>query len=216
MTEELVSCIGIAVSYPLIQLCDQLNKSDFRGVNRLQSSTSEHGTSCSIIILAVSMLESACNRANYILGLGYQDPIKLIRIQIGNDDIADDLREIYVLRDAITHNHMWKVEVPDSTNLNDPNISFTLIPGYGDKKFNHVTDMSTQQTRRLNLNVVPQKISRKDVAEVLDIVYKVITLLNNKDNRIFPVEDNYYLLGDKSYKFRELIDLIVNKWRTLT
>lgn len=49
-------------------------------MNKLQSSTTEHGLSSGIILLAVAMIESALNRAKYISGSNERHALNFLRI----------------------------------------------------------------------------------------------------------------------------------------
>jgi len=153
------------------------------------------------------------NRARYIKGGGHKRALDFFKTQFDRKDATDDLEEAYVLRDAIIHNHTWKVIVPNSGNLNDPRIKYILLPGYGDKKFQKVINWNTLKTKRLSLNVVTTIVNRKDVLVVLDVVWRVCVILQSEDSRYFPLEDYPYKWSDSKYlKFPELIQFLKKRW----
>ncbi|NHZ84917.1 MAG: hypothetical protein GWP19_03440 [Planctomycetia bacterium] len=213
MLEEFVSCIGVSTAYSIVELCKALDKVPFNAPNRLQSSTVEQGLSCSIILLSVAMTESALNRTRYIIGEKHNRALDFFRMQFDSKATADDLEETYVLRDVITHNHMWKVSVPNSSNLNDPRIKHILLPGYGDKKFRKVINMNTLKTKRLSLNIVPTIVNRKDVLVVLDVVWRICVILQSEDSRYFPLENYPFKWADSKYlKFPGLVQFLKKRW----
>ena len=213
MPEEFISCLGVAIAYSLVEICKTLDKTEFTDVNKLQSSTTEHGLSAGIILLSVAMVESALNRAKYISGSNEKQVLNFFKNHIDNGEVYKNLEEIYVIRDSIIHNHIWKVNVPFPENLNDPNITFHLLPGYGDSKFRRVVNMRTKQTNRLAINIIPTRLNRKDVIKVLEVVWNVSVALQKKDVTYFPLE-NFSFKWDKKqfFTFPQLVDFLSKKW----
>lgn len=229
MAGDYISCIAISLAYPLVRLCEWLDGTPFAGGNQLQTATNEHGRACSIVLLAVAMVESALNRARYVAEAsaaptrqsrgrcgkkGTGSALDFFRKHVAHPETANDLKEVYVLRDAIVHNHIWKAIVPDPGNLNDPRIECTLEPGYGDKKFCRCVDRCTAKTRRLSLNVVPARVSRQDAATVLRVAWAVCQALEMKDKRYFQLGAfPFPWSGSQTLTFGEIVALLDRNWR---
>ena len=161
------------------------------------------------------MTESALNRARYIAGEGPPGALKFFESHFENEEVSADLEELYVLRDVIIHNHMWAIEIPDQSNLDDPRIRFTLLSGYGDKKFERVLNKSVQKTNRLSLNVIPTRLSRRDAVTVLEVVWQVCRILQSKDSRYFPIENIPFRWGASTiYRFPDLVAYLSGRWKT--
>src|SRR5690606_739628 len=99
---------------------------------------------------------------------------------LGEADLAKDIEEIFVVRDAIVHNHIWEAQV----NAQNMRLVSACLPGwYGDSKFSSVVDQSTRQTRRLHLDVFPTRIHKGTAATVLRKVAQGLRLLEEQDTR---------------------------------
>ena len=213
MSEEFISCLGVATAYSVVEICKALDQKNFTGVNKLQSATTEHGLSSGIILLSVAMVESPLNRAKYISNSDEKGALNFYKNHIDNKDIYRDLEEIYVIRDSIIHNHIGKVDVPNPENLNDPKITYYLFPNYGDNKFKRAANLKTKKTKRLGLNIIPTRLNRKDVIKVLKVVWSLSISLQERDEKYFPL-GNFPFQWDNSqyYKFPQLIDFLSKRW----
>lgn len=82
-------------------------------------------------------------------------------------DFEDLLNEIFILRDVIVHNHIYKVKIFFDKEWEVLGHRQTLVEGYGDIKFRKLTSSRTKKTKSLKLNVQPGKIGFEDLLLVL-------------------------------------------------
>lgn len=127
------------------------------------------------------MIESVCNRARYITNdNGRKGPVETLR-DLGAPDLADDVEEVFVLRDAIAHNHLWEAQIEDHETKGLTLIAAKLRAGYGDTKFNRILDAHTRTTKRLGLDLFPNRIHRGTATLVIRKVAEVFRFLRSKD-----------------------------------
>ena len=82
-------------------------------------------------------------------------------------DFENLLNEVFVLRDVIVHNHIYKVNVEFDGDWQILGHRQELLKGYGDTKFRVSTNSRTKKTTNLKLNVQPGKIGFEDLFIVL-------------------------------------------------
>ena len=110
--ENYVSVIGISFVHPITTLLEALESFDPKGPNELQASPFENGYSVAVIVLTVLMLESAVGRTQYVRNEKSENPVKFIRSTYPDSGFADEIEELFVIRDVIAHNHIWVAQLP--------------------------------------------------------------------------------------------------------
>jgi hypothetical protein len=164
---------------PITDLSDRMFQLPSGEPNEVQTSVIQNGYAISIIALAAFLLEGACGRVRYFRGLvavgipalGHHQwkrssAAGTLR-EFGETDLAEKIEEIFVVRDAIAHAHLWKGETAWTEN----DLRFAQLPvqlpGYGDDKFKRLVDLSSRTTRKLKLDVFPTRIHRGTAITVL-------------------------------------------------
>src|SRR6266436_4041057 len=93
---------------PIVDLFHRMAQSEPRGPSEVQASRAENGYAASIVVLTVLVIESVCNRVRYVSGnttcLGAVHTLR----GLNAGELADDVEELFVLRDVIAHNHLWE------------------------------------------------------------------------------------------------------------
>jgi hypothetical protein len=205
-----ISVIGTSYLHPITDLIESLEMIEMKGSNDLQTSY-ENGYAVAIIVLAVFLVESIVAR----IQVGHIDvtkstkkPLDFIVSSYSSSDHVKKIQELFVVRDAIAHNHIWKAEFTNDTGGNMKRVgNSTLQPGYGDGKYRNVVDTSTQQTQLLKINVYPTRICYSDVLTVLKAAVAFLLFLENEDR-------NYIYLSNQRVTYHGqrilFIDLIQN------
>ena len=138
---DYVSAVFVRLLQPIADLCDQMLRLSSGEPNEVQTSPRENGYAISIIALAAFLLEGACGRVRYVSGWNQKQcsPAATLR-HFGANDLADRVEEIFVVRDAIAHAHLWTAKISWTEN----NLRFAQqpvqLPGYGNKKFRRIVD----------------------------------------------------------------------------
>src|SRR5207244_1579644 len=121
-------------------------------------------------------------------------------------DLADDVEELFVLRDVIAHNHVWEAMTVSDNTKGLALIRATRRPGYGDQKFERAVDLKTRRTRRLHLDVFPTRIHHRTAVVVLQKCVEVLRFLENSDIRFVGTTDPHVIWRTKPVPFYEWVD----------
>lgn len=212
--EEIISCIGISYIEPIIVLYNELISHKYQGKSKIKVSSRENGYSVSIILLSVLTVESALNRIRY-LKKSNKNNLEFFKIQFKNKQLYDKLNEIYILRDLVVHNHIWKITYEFDDDYNETKIYQKLLKGYGSKrggkgdfKYNSYVDKRSKKTKILKLNVNPIKICTKDVKIVLDLLKELFNFIDSIDKSYFPINNFSFRFNGKFKKFSEIVNEI--------
>jgi hypothetical protein len=187
---------------PIADLCDPMLSLRSGKPNEVQAAGPENGYARSIIALTAFLFEGACGRARYVAGLDKGNrwsAAKTLRA-FGETTLAERIEEIFVVRHAIAHAHLWEAKV-DQIALRFIELP-TRLPGYGDKNFDKVVDPSSRTTRKLKLDVFPPRIHRGTAITVLKQCADALQSLEKKHEEFLPlVHRTVRLRGDKFPRF---------------
>lgn len=205
-----ISCIGISFIEPAIYLYLKLRKLKFSGYSKTQVSSRENGYSVSIIILLILFIESSLNRIRY-LKKDKIDNLKFFSSRfMHNPDLVKKLYEIYVLRDLIVHNHIWRISYEFDNNYNEIKIYQKLLEGYGDKrpdkKYIDYVNKRKKITKTLKLNINPIKINKTDVIKVFMFVSELFKFLEAQDKSYLPLSNFHFKYRGKYLTFYDIAD----------
>jgi hypothetical protein len=181
---DYVSAVFVHLLQPIADLCDRMLRLGSEKPNEVQTSPRENGYAVSIVALTAFLLEGACGRVRYVAGLGPQRSSAGNTLRhFGANDLADNVDEIFVVRDAIAHGHLWTAKI----SWTESNLQFTQLPvrlpGYGDDKFKKIVDVNSRTTRRLKLDVFPPRIHRRTAIVVLRESTQALKFLESKDRK---------------------------------
>jgi hypothetical protein len=188
--QKIITCLGLSLFYPLVDLYRKLEETNFTGNSKIQKSMTESGYSCSIILQTAVIIESLTNRTRYLCKTRYRNNQKIKVLEFlrkyfkSEEELIDKVEEIFILRDSIAHNHLWTIGYNFDTDYSETKIYHRLISIYGDSKFNQNVCRKTRKTKKLKLNIVPIKISKKDVQIVFGVLKEFCDLLDNKKKTV--------------------------------
>jgi len=192
-----VSVLFVHLLQPIFDLFRLLDESDPQGPNEVQAGMHENGYAVSVIVLAALVVESALNRTRYVRNEHQRENAVDTLKRLGDGDLPNDIEEIFVLRDIIAHNHIWAAEMrwDDSTGMALD--SAEKLPAYGDKKFDRIVDLKTRTTRRLHLDVFPNRIHRATAVTVLKKTVEVLKFLEGLDRRYVYLSQPWHVAKGK-------------------
>src|SRR4029453_846874 len=204
MTEEYdyVRAVFIHLPQPIAGLCDCMLQLGWSEPNEVQTSPMENGYAISIIALSAFLLEGACGRARFVSGKGRKrcSAADTLR-QFGGNDLADKVEEIYVVRDAIAHAHLWKAKIfwtENDLRFAEPPMR---LPSYGDKKFHRIVDVNSRTTSQSKLDVFPTRIHRATAVVALKECAEALGFLESKDRRFVYLTPQTVRVGGKFIPF---------------
>jgi hypothetical protein len=168
---------------PIFDLFELLEQSDPKGPNEVQAGMLENGYAVSVIVLSALVVESALNRTRFIRNEDKrEDPVGTLK-RLGGVELANDIEEVFVLRDIIAHNHIWTAAIRWDDSGEMALDSAEKLPACGDQKFDRVVDPKTRATRRLKLDAFPNRIHRATAIAVLKKTCEVLKFLEGLDRR---------------------------------
>lgn len=201
-----VSVLWASLLQPIVDLFDLMEKIGPKGPNEVRASMAENGYAASIAILTALVVESVCNRVRYERG----DPDRKGAVQTLRElqaaGLADDVEELFVLRDAIAHNHMWEATIANDETKGLVLVSATKRPGYGDDKFDRTVDLETRQTRRLQLDVFPNRIHRQTAVVAIRKCAEVLRFLEDTNIRFLGYTDPHVVWRSRPMAFYRWAD----------
>ena len=201
-----VSATFLRLIEPITELYQKMIERGTSKPAEVQASFVENGYAIAIVALTAFLIEGACGRARYVKG--DQDEISAIKTlkRLGDDDLAADVEEVFVIRDVVAHSHLWVAQVDwqrdDLIFVNGP----TKLPAYGDAKFNSVVDTKSRTTRRLKLDVFPTKIRQQSAVIAMKQAVKVLRFLENIDRNIAYASIHHIRVGNNLILFFKWVD----------
>ena len=208
-----LSVIGTNFFPPLSIIYEKITELESHNGNEVQIPVYENGYSVAGIVLSVLFLESYVSRINSILLSRNQiekftTGTRLIRSIFENDNLANVVTELYIVRDAIAHNHVWSADIIS----NEQGLSFDneplLLNIYGDKKFKDVVDIDRRKTRILSLNVFPTNIGQEDAISVLENVYEALSFFESIDRNYCYISHCRIHFRNELMPFSDFIGII--------
>lgn len=100
-----------------------------------------------------------------------------------NFDAIAEVTEVFILRDVIAHNHLWRLQ-----SISDRNIWTDLVAKEMDElsaraidaKYKEHVDASIARTNTLCLHVIPTQIDRSDLIKVLRVARTTLDFLSSQ------------------------------------
>jgi len=214
-----ISCIGVSFIEPILDLYKKLSSSKFTGHSKVRVSSRENGYSTSIIVLSILLIESLLNRVRYLEN-DKRDNLKFFNVKFKNQQLSEKIYEIYVLRDLIVHNHIWRISYIDPFEIggfDETKIYRKLLEGYGDKRrdrkyIDHV-DKRKKCTKKLKLNVIPTKVNSNDVVKVFGAMKEIFEFLEQENKDYFSLLLYLFKYDDEWLNFYQIIDKIIFNFR---
>ena len=182
-----ISIFGGSLLQPIADLIDRLFSAPHPGANARQTGSRENGYSVSICLLLAVFLESFIRRATHLSGDSLHPSEKRFTLtflakRYPGCDLLPAITEIFVLRDVIAHNHLWKIEYSTDLQSWGTILSTELDSSSGDSKSKNSIDLQTGTTKVLGLKIIPTKIDRSEVTKVLDAVLATLEFIDQREN----------------------------------
>ena len=187
VAHTLITVTGSSYFQPVLDLVERMLQRERKQLVAGRIGGLENGYALSVALLLIVALESYIGRVSYLQGKlakgGRQKPSR----QPVPDYLAElrrsfrmqkSLTEVFVLRDAIAHGHVWELEVSDHMVRGQILRAASLLPGYGDYKYKIVLNPRTRRSSILGLNLVPSAVGLGEVEKVLNMVWRTLEFLS--------------------------------------
>ena len=208
-TEETVSILGAGYFQPVTDLVSRLLKWPPTKRNAVRALYYDNIYAASVVLLMVAALESYATRLRYFKGAQIaKRPMTVaqyIKHVFRDFRLSKAVTEVFVLRDALFHNHLWVLESSwRPTTLHRA----TLVPHREDNKYRAVVNQNTRRTKTLRLHVVPTRVDRRDALKVIDTVWKVLLLIEGKNRNYCYVSQHNVPFQGRVRPFVEVRDAL--------
>jgi hypothetical protein len=197
-----VSFNTISLIYPLLDLMDHVKSMKLEEPNAVQANIIDNGYSSAIIVLAVTIFESAVMRVRFLRKqldrkVSCADYFASQKIE---NRLRDHVEEMVAVRDALIHSHAYSTEVywDQEGNLLTRR-PFRLASRRGKKAFGNARRTRViakgQVTKKLKLNLVPTRVCRTDACQVLKTLDMALSALDSLMPGYLPIR-TYSFLSD--------------------
>lgn len=202
-----ISCIGVSYIQPILDLYWKLSHKKFSGNSKIRVSSTENGYSASIVSLTAFCIESLLNNLKYRKNANDRFVLEFFRREYASySDLAENLNELFTLRNLVAHNHIWKIGYDFDDNYNEINIVKQLQNGYGNQAFHNTIDSTNKVTNKLRLRIIPTRVGLKEAKQSLLILKQFSDFLDEQNLRyISNLHFKYY---KKLRNFEEIIGLL--------
>lgn len=184
--QKLISILGSSYFQPIADLVDRwLSLPKPPRPNKVQSGFYEHGYASTVTLLLVAVFESYVSHLRFA-----QRPHAAVTQRHATHVLfrlypdyrhKKALMDVYVLRDAIFHNHLWEIEYSWSGSPSMTLHTAVMDAAFGNKMFKARVNLKSRQTKALGLNIVPIRVDRRDVLKVFDTIWKTLLFLESRD-----------------------------------
>jgi len=202
-----ISCIGISYIQPILDLYWKLSHTKFSGNSKIRVSSNENGYSASIVSLTAFCIESLLNNLKYHKKAHDRFVLEFFKREYSSySDLAENLNELFTLRNVIAHNHIWKMEYDFDDNYTEVNIEKELQNGYGNQAFHNTIDSNNKVTKKLRLRIIPTRVGLKEAKQSILILKQFSDFLDEQKLRY--ISNPHFKYIKKMRSFEEIINII--------
>jgi hypothetical protein len=195
--------MGEGLAWPLPILVAALDPFSPAGGDGDFTSVIEYGYAAAIILVSTSLLEHGVNSSWAASGRARgpnRKAIDFVREELPGTDHYDRQREVFAIRDAVAHGHLWEEEISRAPGSPIERHGGELLPGYGNARFRDVI-RNDGASRLLGLNLRTSNIRRADALSVLRECVRTLKALEAKDDRYFAVSGISVVAGGQPRRF---------------
>lgn len=207
---KIISVIGTAFLYPISDLLDNLLKRSNGEINELQASEIENGYSASVILLLIAFFESNFMREYYFSNIEKKNKNvdTYIKTKYPDFPYLTEIRECYVLRDSIMHNHIWVME---HTYVKYKISTSKKSDFSGNTNYNNYVDLKNRVTKKLKLNVNPILINRKDVKIVLKTIWESLEYVSKQNKSEIILSYTPVVFDRRIQNFKDVYEIFIKR-----
>ena len=121
----------------------------------------------------------------------------------------NELIEIFLIRNVLSHNHIWHLDVSDFDSFGAPTHASPKELGFQtNKHYEQVVNIATRKTRLLELNISPTSVDRTDVHKVFDVTWRTLKFMNAQNFGDTPLAGSTVRFRGERSKFEDLLSKI--------
>jgi hypothetical protein len=212
-TETIISVVAPYLRQPIADFVSKLIALGFRSGDRVSANFYENGYSAATILLLAAMIESMLQRDRYFLqqaklGLKVNENSANYLKETLRYRRHSHIRELFDLRNALAHNHMWEVEyaLPSVGGL--VHRRSRLVPGSHHLKAPPSPNTKIPRTPVMKFNLLPARVDRTDLVKALNVCNDALTYLHKNGQRPVEFLDKTVICGGQRMPFRKLVEIL--------
>lgn len=206
---DIITIVGPSYQQPIADLVDRLLQIKNQEPHPALTGYRENGYAASLILLLAAMLESYVSRLKFTRRSEVEHSLSipdLLASLFPELPTVEDLREVFLLRNIVVHNHVWHLDVSEIEINGAPTISTPKELGFNvNKKYNDIVDLQARRTRRLGLHVSPTAVDRADVKSVFSVVWLTLEAMNKISYSDTPLAGRQVGFRGRRLQFEELL-----------
>ncbi|SMC20221.1 hypothetical protein SAMN02745857_00872 [Andreprevotia lacus DSM 23236] len=211
---DFITIVGSAYYQPITDLIDRLLQENAHDPQRTSISTTENGYACATIILLITLLESFTSRIFFLNHFysgkykGKSSPCELIIGCFPDIDNKENLEEVLLLRNIITHNHVWHFDPVDIDHSSLKTLKTAKNIGFKpNKNYDTIVEDGKCETKRLHLPAYPTAVGVREVGITFHVVWETLCFMNKKSSSDTPLVGQTVGFRGKRIQFSQLLSL---------
>jgi hypothetical protein len=216
-SNTIISVVAPHLQQPVADLVGKLDARGFRPGDRISANFYENGYSAAAILLLAAMMESMLQRDRYFL----QQARPCLKVSGDSSKYLKEtlryrrhshVRELFDLRNALAHNHMWEIEYTLPGTGGRAHRQSKLLPGSHQLKVQPSPSARIPRTRAVKFNLLPARVDQTDLVKAFDVFNHALDHLHRKEQRPVQFLDETIAVGKhKSLPFRQLVKILRNE-----
>lgn len=201
---------------PIADLVAKLVVRGFVQGDRISANFYENGYSAAAILLLAAIVESMLQRDRYFL----QQLKPTLKVSGDASKYLKEtlryrrhsrVRELFDLRNALAHNHMWEVEYTLPAESGRTHRRSKLMPSSHQLKNVPKPGARIPRTRAVKFNLLPARVDRRDLVKALDVCNHALLHLQKNGQRPVRFVEDTVVCGKRRLPFRELAEVLRNE-----
>jgi hypothetical protein len=198
---------------PIADFVAKLVARGFRVGDRVSANFYENGYSAGAILLLAAMIESMLQRDRYFL----QQSRPSLKVSGDSSKYLKEtlryrrhshVRELFDLRNALAHNHIWEVEFTLPGIGGRAHRQSKLVRGLHQLRTPPGPNARIPRTRKVKFNLLPARVDRTDLEKALDVCNHALAHLHKKEQRPVQFLDDTVICGRQRLPFRQLAEVL--------
>lgn len=219
MKQQIISIVGAQLYQPIADLVARTISRPRQPTDRVSSNHFEGGYAAATILLLAVLIESFVQRDRYFClqqrSKQRKNPTQKPRPK-PDPNLSGYLRkdlhyrraahveELFDVRNAIAHNHVWRIDFLTPSSGGRRHIRSELVEGTHRLKSPIDRRAKVHRTKRLKLNLLPPRLDRTDVLRSLVATVHVLDFIARRGHNRVPLTSTTVVVQQKRLPFRDL------------
>jgi len=215
-SDTIISVVAPHLQQPIADFVAKLVARGFQPGDRISANFYENGYSAAAILLLAAMLESMLQRDRYFL----QQSKPGVKVSKDSSTYLKEtlryrrhshVRELFDLRNALAHNHMWVIEYTLPSVGGRAHRQSKLVPNLHQLRTRLNLKARIHRTAAVRFNLLPARVDRTDLVKAFDVCGHALAHLHKKGQRPVRFLGDTVICGRQRLPFRDLGEIIRNE-----